>query len=274
MSGVSLGEIAVTANELIHDTDCDEECFVLLGDPDDEIDVGKVLGFDRKDTVSTSVFNDEWELGGANLSSEQTAADPQLVKSFVVSPNDPVISQTIVSKIPDEIVQFAMKDSKEISSSQILRALIHSDNREGLWLTLKYGGAHKLTTDKVSCLWCRSPSVVYSRKRGTSWSRMIVNCPRCGIIADIPTGNYEKLSLELPDVLSKGQEFELRSTYVMGQFQMGAACGFSLIHCLNFGWSSFEQSTPTMAVDGGRFCRRRFYVSFGSLPRIPICLLG
>lgn len=251
MSGVSLGEIANSANNLIRDSSCDQDCFVLLGDPDDKIDVGKALEFELRNLDPSFQFENQSYPVRENLSLAGNDTTQASERCFAVSAIDPLASRSIVQKLPNEILQFAMPAGGPISSSKILRALLKSDHREGLWLSLKYGGAeHRLTTEQVCCLWCKTESVVYSRE-STHWQRIVVNCPRCGIIADLPTGNYEKLSLEVPDVLHCGQEFELKSTYIVGKKEERAACGFSLIHCRSFGWSSFEENRPRLIFNDG-----------------------
>ncbi|MEQ1907129.1 MAG: hypothetical protein ABL888_23290 [Pirellulaceae bacterium] len=236
MTGMSLGQLASEANKAARAMSCDEDCFVLLGDPDDSVDIFRAAAIAPRpvrDTLTTEVprrpkavaYNES-----INLESIRCVA----------TTGDPMTYPSVLRKIPSELLD-TFKTKSRIGSTTFLRSIAAVDSRQGLWLSLVYGGVeHRVTGLSVPCMWCKAECVLYQRRdQQLRWDRTVVNCPACGIVADVPEQNYGSVFLHTPNQVRHKEEFEIMSTCPVPDPMIGFSCVFSLIHCIDFGWSSF-----------------------------------
>lgn len=252
-AGLELGEIAAEANEFLQLARSDDPCFVLLGDPCDRVDVLKAAAT-AESASSREVQPDA--VPSAPLLAVSTTKSLEIeanVRCYTCSDEDPWAYTDVVNRIPRELRELASLGQPNGSSNAFLQAVVNADGAEGLWLTLRYGGGaeHRAIGPEVSCLWCKGACAVYSRRDASEgWSRAVINCPKCGIVADVPEGWYGRAAIEAPWMVSKGETLNLSSTCDLSTPEYGAACGFSLIHAKTFGWRSFERTRIDLQVEG------------------------
>jgi hypothetical protein len=239
LAGVPLGEIVNEANNLLSATRSDSDCFVLLGDPEDRVNVDFALAGNPSNAPL---------LHQSSRIIPAIATDDFSDVQVVLVGEDPLSIDSVKIGIPQELNQSKCQVTHVPESQQLLSPLLRQDNRDGLWLPLTYGGHHSVSDLVVSCLWCNGPCVVYDRSCQESlWSRDVVNCPKCGIIADVPDGMYGNCTILGPETIECGSEVEFTARHLWPIYGGNAACAFSLIHCTLFGWPEFEREKPRLS---------------------------
>jgi hypothetical protein len=255
-AGMTLGKVVNDANRLLRMTLSDADCFVLLGDPEDSIDVGRALSSSAAEPAPALPLT---EVILKRTSVEE--GDYSEVAAIATSEVDPLADDCARALVPRELI--ARLSPECITSSALLKRIAYHDNREGYWLSLEYAGcSHRATENLLPCLSCGNACVTYEREDDERhWRRLIVNCPTCGIVADVPDGGYGRVTLTAPPIVSASEDFEIVSTARSNDPLRGMACGLSLIHCRDFGWSSFEAETPTLSlIESGAVSRVRVSV--------------
>ncbi len=239
LAGLPLGRIANEVNAFLESTHTDEGSFVLLGDPDDCVDIEQAL-----DVVDSSPAVEAGHRGPA-LSSRP--CDVPLVASWGPSPS----VQALVARgiVPAAL---AGESNTNVTGVELVRRIAHRDNRQGLWLPLMYLSEHRVDPNAVDCVWCGERCTVYLRKGRTeaAWERTIVNCPLCGLIADVPRGHYRSITLEAPHQVRAGEPLNVRSTHIAATEMTSGACALSLIHCHDFFWPEFERHRTHLSTAG------------------------
>ncbi len=247
MAGTQLGEVAREANRLLCEAGTDADCFVLLGDPEDRIDIPRAL-----EATEQRLDDSELKKTVRNPRTSQSIVPSGFDSGVVLVGDDPLLDSRVRSRIPKQVLQIGRSEADTCDDSHdLISKLAFEDNRSGLWLSLKYEGEHSTLKIRYNCFVCGIPSVCYQRRSTcSSWCRLIVNCPRCGIVADVPKGEYSQCTLTAPEVVTPGERVAFLSRYRFKCDDASFACGFSLIHCVDFGWEIFEDQAVTVSDRG------------------------
>ncbi|MEZ4313114.1 MAG: hypothetical protein R3F14_34265 [Polyangiaceae bacterium] len=239
-SGARLGDVNRLANSLQLDSSTDSPSFVLLGDPEDRVSVLRA-----DDPVWTTASSVEGRVGAPAPPPPGAPGSPSAVRA---RPSEP-IEQPSAEPVPEEILAFAGLATGG-SLEGLLERLAYADNRQGCWLTLKYGQAgskHQVLPGMRPCLWCSTPSTVYRRTAATrEWVREAVNCPRCGVVSDSPAGVYGDYDIAIPETVACGETMVVRARGARRLVGDNWAGILSLIHCTAFGWESFETESVSL----------------------------
>lgn len=241
-SATSLGAVWKSLNEFLVVGKSDSPSFVLLGDPDDAIDLRLATEQSqdpRSGTESrTSIERAFSRRAGQTHEKDFRECPPS---SYGVIGASSIRDGSELEKlVPTELVE-------ELGSDRRMPALIEwivaQDNRDGLWLPLKYSkGQRRVLGSTVDCPNCGRSAVVHEHLLETNCTRIFVNCPLCGIISDFPQGLGKSCELASPLRIRRNESFEAIAsldTGICGNVEW-AICGFSLIHCTRFGFPEFE----------------------------------
>lgn len=252
-AGLNLGEVTARANAFLRQCSADSDCFVLLGDPDDAVDQARA------------------EERGHRLDPRSGWPGPQVGPADLPADDLPLSSENAIFRgagspitegiVPGEILELVRSASDSlVSAESVLQLVVREDNRPGFWPSLKYGRdwQHAITDSIRPCAWCGDLCTVY-RRTTESARREILNCPRCGLVADTPEGTRGSYGLLAPGYVAPLQLFEIEATSQApdpGAF----AVGISLIHSAHFGWGSFE-TTPVHLAQCGELRRATMNVA-------------
>lgn len=218
MSGERLGEIAYQINKWTKQSGTDAPPFLLLGDPNDAVDVDAALGEDLPKRQAT-----DCALRARDIVSSPTRASPPAPMPL-----------GLLNYVGDRCPQLH-------EDGDLLDAMQSIDASNGLWPSLAYSDHHKVVQSRHTCFVCAERCITYLRTASNgSWQREVVNCPRCGVIADLPVDSYESVTIDAPGTVVCGEIIRLSSSCPADtQSQSAANCRFSLIQSDTFGWPRF-----------------------------------
>jgi hypothetical protein len=219
MSGEPLGEIAFQANKWIQLTQADAPPFVLLGDPADKIDLDAALDSEIAAPAGQPALLSA--TSSASSMAEETGAS--------------------IGGIPAGLARYVEHRRPGIRDhGALLGAMTAIDASTGLWPSLTYMDNHRVESRGHECFICGQRCITYVRGGdGEAWEREVVNCPRCGVIADLPASSYGEVTLIADTKVSRGDALTVQSSAKFPSTETGIKCAFSLIQADVFGWPDF-----------------------------------
>lgn len=268
-SGESLGSIASYLNAFVKFTSSDFPCFALLGDPEDrprlEACEGESIASQLEFKALCKTMRDSpgnhFSLADVRLEQdanwERRAQSQPEQHEPVTQPYDTILNNLRMfdqfnffigglKEIPHEVHRDKQADERLLLKlfEQLVSQWAMMDAQKSFWLSNFYttNEPFHLISRSGACPYCGE--TVNQHKVGdlqAGWSRLIHICPRCGIIADVPTTEIT-YRLDAPERVTPGQSFVidlelngLEETHIVG-------CAVSLNHSLAFGWKEFPQT--------------------------------